>query len=236
MNELQEQAIKNLQVTNIKYIEEIEKLQCEINSDYDKFTDFKDELFNYIDKMEEASSNVPFSPYNNLYCYSNGELSIPVRPCFKDSVYGEINEEYEFLTSEYMEKTEKRIYLTTKEIKKILSGNVQRLDELLDKVIASNSITKRLSGLQDKINELQKDKTLLWYHKDLSVENYSYKGKIPIPPCCLDNIQMVLPFHRKLAINNEYLFKTMELHLQVLKDIKARLLYINEFLPFAELI
>ncbi|ELC8453715.1 hypothetical protein P5F52_10415 [Clostridium perfringens] len=235
MNELQEKAIKKLCMKNEKYIDEVIVLQEKIDSDYKAFSEFKDEFWDCIDKMEKANSNVPFLPYCNLYCIKNGEFSIPIRSCFKDSIYGTVNEEYELLSPEYMEKKEKKMEFNSQKIKKILCENAKIIDELLDKVIASNSITKRLSGLEDKLNELEQQKNLFWYSKELSRQKYSYTGSILVPPC-VHNVQLVLPFHRRLVIKNEYLFKTMPLHLQILKNIKAILLYINEFLPFAELI
>ncbi len=235
MNELQEKAIEKLCVKNEEYIDEVIVLQEKIDSDYKAFSELEDEFWDYINKMEKANSNVPFLPYSNLYCIKNGEFSIPIRSCFKDIIYGTINEEYELLSDEYMEKKEKKMELNSKKIKKILCENAKIIDELLDRAIASNSITKRLSGLEDKLNELENQKNLFWYSKELSLQKYSYNGSIIVPPC-VHNMQIVLPFHRRLVIENEYLFKSMTLHLQILKNIKAILLYINEFLPFAELI
>jgi hypothetical protein len=187
--------------------------------------------------MEKAHSQIPFLPFSNAYCIKDNYFSIPIRPCIKDSLYGTVNEEYLFLSDEYLQHIEDKISEGADKMSKKLSYYVEIMSEPLNRIIASNSITKRLSGLDSKFVELEEETKLFWYPVEMSRREYSLRGSF-IPPMCIGrtNPQLVTPFHRRLMIQYDYLFKSKDLHIGILNKTKAILFYINEYLPFAELI
>jgi hypothetical protein len=235
MNELQVKAIMDLKNKNEKYISEISELLIKMKKSYKKFDDFEKWFWRLMNDMEKAHSQIPFLPFSNAYCIKDNYFSIPTTPCLRDSLYGTINEEYSFLSEKYMKGLENEIEEKANKVREELSNYFELISELLNGIIASNSITKRLSGLENKAVELEKKKELLWYPKQLSKEEYSLKGNFVVP-FCLENPQTTLPLHRRLIIEYEYIFKSKDLQLSVLESVKAILLYINEYLPFAELI
>ncbi|WP_113886442.1 hypothetical protein [Clostridium butyricum] len=235
MNELQNQAIKELKDKNDLYIEDVDAMKEKIQTQYEEFKKFKEDFFGLMEKMERANSQVPFLPYCNAYCMKDGEFSIPVRPCISDNLYGTVNEEYKFLSDKYMTQFEDELNKDFKNIREMLEENIAEISEKLDEIIASNSITKRLSGLEEQAVKLEKNKDIFWYPQKLSQNEYQWQGNIVVP-ACIQSMQPVTPFHRRLLIKYDYLFKTMSLHEKILSNIKATLLYINGYLPFAELI
>ncbi|EHJ01944.1 hypothetical protein CDLVIII_5470 [Clostridium sp. DL-VIII] len=236
MNELQVKAITDLKSKNEKYILEITELLTKMKKSYKKFDDFEKCFWSLMNDMEKAHSQIPFLPFSNAYCIKENYFSIPTTPCLRDSLYGVINEEYSFLSEKYMKSLENEIQEKANKVRMELSNYIELISELLNRVIASNSITKRLSGLENKAMELEKKKELFWYPKQLSKEEYSLKGNFVVPPFCLENPQITIPLHRRLIIEYEYLFKSEDLHLSILESVKSILLYINEYLPFAELV
>lgn len=235
MNDLQQQAVQKLAVKNEGYIKEIEELELIVEKEYLKYDKFKEEFWDLMNKMESAHSQIPFLPYSNYYCINNNDFSIPTMPCISSNLYGTINEEYKMITPEYIDKIEKDISEKAKKLSDQLSITVKKLSGLLDTIIASNSITRRLSGLEGMNNKLEEKKSIFWYPKDMSKKEYSMRGNY-IVPLNIVSPTMVLPLHRKLIIQYEYLFKSQILHTQILTDTKAILNYINEYLPFAELV
>lgn len=235
MNELQQKAIEQLLIKNEAYIQEIDELLAKIKKEYQKFDKFEKDFWNLMNDMEKAHSQLPYLPYSNAYYIKNGYFSVPTMPCLRDALYGTVNDGYEFLSEEYLNKIQSDISKNADLFKEKLSEMVGLISELLNRIIASNSITKRLSGLENKAAELEAKSKLFWYPIELSKNEYSFKGSIVVP-LYITYPQLATPLHRQLMINYDYLFKSKALHIKILNDVKAILNYINEYLPFAELV
>lgn len=235
MNDLQQKAIENLIIKNNGYIKELKELELRIEKEYSKYDKFKEEFWDLMNKMERSHSQIPFLPYVNLYCINNKGFSIPTMPCITDNLYGSINEEYKMITEEFINEMEKDMSQKAKKLSELLSITVKKMSELLDRILASNSITRRLSGLEEMSQKLEEKKDIFWYPKEMSKREYSMKGSYVVP-LKIVSPTMVLPLHRRFIIQYEYLFKSQILHTQILNDTKAILNYINEYLPFAELV
>ena len=235
LNELQLKAIEELKTKNTNYIKELDFLVKKINKEYSVFDEFEIDFFKLMNEMERSSSQIPFLPFNNAYCMNDNEFLIPTTPCIIDPLYGRMGPNFYIMSEEYMKSIDNEISQGTTKMKKVFSNIIETIQELLNNIIASNSITKRLSGLEDKITELQSNTIMFWYPRKLSQHEYSFKGSIQVP-MCVTSRNIVYPFHRQLLMNLEYIFKTKNLHTPLLKKIKATLNYINEYLPFAELV
>lgn len=236
MNDSQQKSIEQLKIKNEKFIKEINDLLIKVKKEYQTSDDYENEFFELMNDMEKAYSHIPFLPFVNAYCIKKEYFGIPTMQCLIDDLYGTINEEYKILPDEYFKQTEKEITDKTSLLKNKLTVNVDLISELLDRIIACNSITKRLSGLDDKIVELEKQRNLIWYPVEFSKKKYYFNGSYIAPLCVTNPTQLTLPFHRQMLIKYEYLFKTKSQHMKMLKNIKGILNYINEYLPFAELI
>lgn len=235
LNELQAKAIEKLATKNTDYIKELDLLLKRIDKEYSVFDEFEIEFWKLMNEMEKSSSQTPFLPFSNAYCIRDDKYVTPTTPCIVNQLYGTMGPNFCVISEEYMEKVTNEFLQETNNMKKIFLNIIEITQDLLDRIIASNSITKRLSGLEDKITELESKTTLFWYPKQLSKQEYSLKGSIPIP-MCVRSFNIVYPFHRRMLINLEYIFKTKNMHTPLIKGIKALLNYINEYLPFAELV
>lgn len=235
LNELQVKAIEELKTKNTNYIKELDSLIRKIHKEYSVFDEFGIQFWKEMNEMERSSSQIPFLPYSNTYCINNDNFVIPTTPCIVDPLYGGMGTNFSVLPEEYLKGVNNEISQNTTKMKKVFSDMIEIIEDLLNNIIASNSITKRLSGLEDKTTELKSNTTMFWYSRELCRREYSYKGSISVPLYATSN-NIVYPFHRQMLMNYAYIVKTQKLHIPLLKDIKATLNYINEFLPFAELV
>lgn len=237
MNNIQQKAIEDLNIKNQKYIKKINKLISNIRKTYSKFDESENEFYELIDLMESASSKIPVLPYCNAYAMKDNKFVMATNSFLEDKPYTKINSDYKILTIEYMENMEKNLDKTTDKMKTVFKIYVKEIKELLDMIIASNSITKRLSGLQDKINLLENINESFWYDQKDSLDKYSNLNGVILPMFLMSpDMQTRLPFHKQLLIKNEFIFKTKHIHENKLNQINAILMYINEYLPFAELV
>jgi len=238
LNEFQQKAVEELKNKNKEYIKEIDKLLNVVIKEYGLFDAFEHEFWDLMNAMDKASAKLPYVPFNNAYCIKNNNFSIPQGPALAHPFFalsGGLSDEFSYLSEDFMKGIEDDYDKKAELLSKTLSAMFQSISELLSNIIASNSITKRLSGLEDKVAELEKISKHCWYPRELSQHEYSLKGQFPVPPI-IGYPQAALPYHRDLIIRYDHLFRSKELHIAHLKRIKEILKYINEFLPFAELV
>jgi hypothetical protein len=234
---MQKAAIENLQILNQEYIAKLADLKSDLLSEYQEFNDLSSEFQELMKKMELASGQLPFAPYHNAYAVDGDDFCRPTYPLISDNLYGTTSSEYVFLTNEWMEELSLEFEKDFGKLKAVLQISIDKLNTVLTDVIASNSITRRLEGLQDKCSELESIASIMWYPDALSKREYAMKGQY-VPPIKLglSQVQMRYPFHRELLIRFDYLLKTRELHPNAIEKCIGILKYINNYLPFAELI
>lgn len=195
MNELQQKAIDELSKKNEKYIKEIDQLYNTTKKKLDKYNKFEEDFWELMGKMEKANSTIPFVPFNNYYCVINDSFGIASAPLILDDLYGTLNEEYLQLSEDGMRQIEEPFEKEAKELLKDLTESAGRISDLIPSIIASNSIIRRLSGLDDKYTELVKLGKTIWYPQKISRNAYTIRGQYAVPMMLMrSNVQMQLPF------------------------------------------
>lgn len=241
MNETQLKAIENLITQNRNYISKLESLKSKFELQYNKFEELDKKFNNFTLQLHKSSSHIYFVPYNNYYSITEkGIFFTPALPLILEDApqpFGRMNEDFKLLNPEFISNIELDWENQTIKLKEIITENCTQLKKIFSKIIASNSITKRLKGLEDKLVKIESVTKNVWFPESVILKQWTIKTQQMMPIIFPHlHAQVDYPFHIKFLTRFEKILKTKQYHIIILDNIIEHLDYINQFLPFAELI
>ncbi|NHN28546.1 hypothetical protein [Paenibacillus agricola] len=214
---------------NEKYINLINKLLNEFTGFVKNSEEYSSFLVQVYEKLDRAHSMVLQGEFADYYTKNFLPTSSPLF-----LFYGGINEDFEYLGEEERKNLTKNLPKRTDYIKE-LAYFKEKIIELVDNIVASNSFIIRFESMDSFYKELYSLSKNNWVYPRETARNSVLGNRQFISPLALHGVPVINPFHIDLYLNFAPEFLTATVLKGKLTKLRTQLKAINANLPFAEL-
>jgi hypothetical protein len=227
-NEEQKKAIEELKTKNEEKIKELIKILKDYKQKMHNLDEGSKQFWDIMTSLEKSNSHYPVGHFSNYY-YKNFEE--PVGESFLLE-WGDKNSNFRPITEQDKKVFESK-FPDYDKYSQIISDTIETIGEFLSNALSENSFIKRLAGLQEKYDDLEKLNGNWWYPQAVSEKEYGVRGTFAVYDY---NLTINIPYHRMKMMKYDRLFNTNLLLANKIEKIILILKSINSYLPFAELI
>lgn len=191
------------------------------------YTEQCDEFSRLFEKMENSNANYPLG-YMTDYYFRN--FKHPTAP-FYDGQHGFDKQNYCLLTAQEM--TDLKQKFKVDEVAAEVKQSIQEIRYYVDGVVAKNAPIRRLKGMGEFYSQLVAIRDESWYYPADVASQMKPKGEY-ICPEVHAGMGLKMPFHRKLYVKLQPMYKTFDILETKLKRLKAVLESISSDLAFSD--